>query len=94
MPISLSPLMGTEGATPISKTNKVQEAARQFEGLMIAQMLKDARESSKLDDGEEDSSSQTSPIMDVADQQFAQMLAQKGGIGLGNLAAAGLEKKL
>ena len=92
MPVSVSPLIAPDITVAAPKPTKIQDAARQFEGLMIAQMLRDARESSKLDDGDADgdASSQTSPIMDVADQQFAQMMAQGGGIGLGNLAVAGL----
>jgi Rod binding domain-containing protein len=31
-------------------------------------------------------------MLEVAEQQFAQMLAQKGGFGLAQLVAAGLER--
>jgi Rod binding domain-containing protein len=72
---------------------KAEDAARQFEGLMIAQMLREAREASKLDSSDDQASSETSTVMDMADQQFAQMLAQKGGIGLSHLAELGLQQK-
>jgi Rod binding domain-containing protein len=70
------------------KPSKAEDAARQFEGLLIAQMLRSARESGGLSDDETDSESST--MFDVAGQQFAQMLAQQGGIGLTRLVAEGL----
>lgn len=68
------------------------EAAKQFEALLIAQMLRTAHESSSgsLDD-EQDSSEDT--MFDVAGQQFAQVLANNGGLGLAKMVLHGLQQK-
>jgi flagellar protein FlgJ len=71
------------GATTAAPT-KVEGAAKQFEALMIAQMLKTARENT------EDGDSSSSTMLDVADQQFSQVLANNGGLGLANLIVKGL----
>jgi Rod binding domain-containing protein len=73
---------------PQAPPKKAADAAKQFEGLLLGQMLKSARDATSED--EEDSSSQT--MLDVADQQFAQVLANHGGIGLARLAAMGLKQ--
>ena len=70
---------------PVVKS-KVKGAAQQFEALMIAQMLRTARENI----GDKDSSSST--MLDVADQQFSQVLANNGGLGLANLIVKGLNQ--
>jgi flagellar protein FlgJ len=70
--------------TPPNPQKKVEGAAKQFEALMIAQMLRSAREESE----EGDSSSST--MMDVADQQFSQVLSNNGGLGIAKLIEKGL----
>jgi Rod binding domain-containing protein len=70
-------------ATPV-KPSKVEDAAKQFEALMIAQMLKTAREETE----ENDSSGST--MLDLADQHFSQVLANNGGLGLAKLVVKGL----
>jgi len=60
----------------------VTEAARQFEALLVAQMLRDVHEPG------EDPTSDT--MWDVAAQQFAQVVADNGGFGLARLIAQGL----
>jgi Rod binding domain-containing protein len=65
---------------------KVEGAAKQFEALMIAQMLRTAREDT------EDASSSASTMLDVADQQFSQVLANNGGLGLAKLIVKGLNQ--
>jgi Rod binding domain-containing protein len=64
---------------------KVEGAAKQFEALMIAQMLRTARENT------EDQDSSVSTMLDVADQQFSQVLASNGGLGLAKLIVKGLK---
>lgn len=71
-------------ATP----TKVDGAAKQFEALMIAQMLKSVREENE--DEQEDSTAGT--MLDVADQQFSQVLANNGGLGLATLVVKGLNQ--
>ena len=84
------PLLGSGQAAP---TN-IKEAARQFESLLIGQMLTLAGESDSSGlgaDGESDS--ETSVVKDLANQQFAQMLSQKGGLGLSRLISGELGKQ-
>jgi Rod binding domain-containing protein len=70
-----------------SKPTKIEGAAKQFEALMIAQMLRTARENTE----EKDSSAST--MLDVADQQFSQLLANNGGLGLAKLVIKGLNAR-
>jgi len=62
-------------------------AAKQFESLLMAQMLRTARESSEDDD------STAETMFDVAGQQFAQVLASNGGLGLAKLITRDLAPK-
>jgi Rod binding domain-containing protein len=71
-------------ATPAS--TKVEGAAKQFEALMIAQMLRTARENT------EDQDSSGSTMLDLADQQFSQVLANNGGLGLAKLVVNGINQ--
>jgi flagellar protein FlgJ len=79
-------------ATPNQpKPKNAAEAAKQFEALLIGQMLRTARESGADGDLDQDSTSET--MFDLAGQQFAQMLANHGGFGLAKLIAKGLAPK-
>jgi Rod binding domain-containing protein len=73
------------GAT-IPAPTKAEGAAKQFEALMIAQMLRTAREN------REDGDSSSSTMLDVADQQFSQVLANNGGLGVAKLIVKGLNQ--
>jgi len=59
------------------------EAARQFEALLMAQILKAARGDEKgwLGTGDDSGDAMAS---ELAEEQFAQALAQNGGLGLSN----------
>ncbi len=71
---------------PEPKPKNAAEAAKQFEALLIAQMLRSAREAAGLD---QDSTSET--MFDVAGQEFAKMIANNGGLGLAKMIATSLE---
>lgn len=73
------------------KTKNAVEAAKQFEALLIGQMLRTARESGA--DGSLDHDSTSETMFDLAGQQFALMLANHGGFGLAKLIAKGLAPK-
>jgi Rod binding domain-containing protein len=64
---------------------KIGEAASQFEALLIKQMLQSARP----EDGDED---QNSTLLDLGDQQFAQALASRGGLGIAKMVIVGLNQ--
>ncbi len=81
-------------AAPAERTqdSKVHDAARQFEALLIAQMLKSMRDSEGgwLGTGDDEAASSA---MEYAQEMFAQSLSANGGLGLARLVAAGLKPK-
>lgn len=77
---------------PKDTPEKIRSSAEQFEGLLIGEMLKSARESSGGgwmggDDPASDSA------MGIAEQYFAQSMAKSGGLGLAHMITKGLEKQ-
>lgn len=87
-----SPGFTPSGAAP-PRPSKIEDAARQFESLIIAQMLRTARESGTGGGfgDEEDSSSTT--MLEVSEQQFSQLLANNGGLGLAKMVVSGLQRE-
>ena len=69
----------------VSKTDKVAGTAKQFEALVIGQLLKSAREASPggwLGTGDD----QTGQLaLEMAEQGLAQALAARGGIGIAKM---------
>ena len=80
---------GVPTPAPKDDPGKVANAARQFEALLLAQMLKSVRESEGgwMGTDEDDASSSA---MEYAQEMFAQSLSAGGGLGLANLVAKGL----
>jgi flagellar protein FlgJ len=71
----------------------LKKVAEQFEALLMAQLLKSMRETSSggwLGTGD-DKAGVT--MVEMAEQQFAQVLASQGGLGLAGLIVQGLSKK-
>jgi Rod binding domain-containing protein len=75
-----------------SSPDKIEHAAKQFESLLIGQILKSMHEagSSGWMGGGEDQSGESA--MELAEEQFAQALASRGGFGLSRLIIQGLTK--
>ncbi len=74
---------------------KIAGVAKQFEALMIGQMLKTAREGSGGGwfGNEDDQDDQTgSLVMDMAEQGFSQAMAARGGLGIAKMLTANLER--
>ncbi len=71
--------------------SKVEDAAEQFEALLIAQMLKAARgdEGGWLGSGED---STASSAMGMAEEFLASALSAQGGLGLASLIRQGLDR--
>ena len=69
--------------------NKVHNAAQQFEALLLGQMLRSVRESNPgwLGSGGDAAGDCAT---DFAEQQFATVMAQQGGLGLATLITKGL----
>jgi flagellar protein FlgJ len=72
--------------TPQNKPSKVEDAAKQFEALLIGQMLRSVREANTDEDADQSSAA----MLDMADQQFAQVLASQGGLGLARIVGRSL----
>jgi flagellar protein FlgJ len=81
---SLSPAFtGAAGGKGKDQSGKIKDAAQQFEGLMIGQLLKTAREASG--DGGwfgtgDDATGQMA--VELAEQQLSMTMAKQGGFGL------------
>ena len=80
---------GTITPAPKDSPEKIKDAARQFEALLISQMMKTMRDSEGgwMGTDEDDASSSA---MEYAQEMFAQSLSSGGGLGLANLVAKGL----
>jgi len=70
---------------------KVRDAGRQFESLLIGQILHSAHESGAGWLGTPENSS-SDCATDYAEQQFAAVLAQAGGLGLAHMIERSLSK--
>ena len=79
-------------AAPDPGQAKLACAASDFEALLIAQMLRSARESSASDVGGSEGSDTNSSLIEMSEQQFAQTLANSGGLGVARIVIAGLSK--
>jgi len=70
---------------------KIQEAATDFESLLLAQMLKSARESGGGMTGDADEQDETnSTMLELGEEQLARALASNGGLGIAKMVVAGL----
>ena len=72
---------------------KIGKTATDFEALLLAQLLKSARETSSglSGDGTDDNQA-NSTLIELGEQQFAQALASSGGFGIAKMVATGLVK--
>jgi len=78
----LSP--ATEGAH--GKPANAKEAATQFEGMLIGEMLRSVHESNSGNlDGDEDSDSESDTAYSMAADQLAQIMARQGGFGIAKM---------
>ena len=80
-------------ASPASKDTpeKIHKAATDFEALLIAQMLKSTREAGGGMTGDEEEQDETnSTMLELGEQQLAQVLANSGGLGIAKMVIAGM----
>jgi peptidoglycan hydrolase FlgJ len=83
----LAPMSASARDSP----EKIRKAASDFEALLIEQMLKSARESGGGVTGDEDEQDETnSTVLELGEQQLAQVLAKNGGFGIAKMVIAGL----
>lgn len=82
-------LLAGSAIKPSDSPAKIKDAARQFEGLLLAQIMSTVHEDGGWL-GSTDSSG--GAAMGFAEQQLAGMIAQKGGLGLSTMIATGLQR--
>ncbi|MCS6953071.1 MAG: hypothetical protein RMI94_15660 [Bryobacterales bacterium] len=86
--------LGPAGSAPSSSEasrQRLEEAAREFEALLLARLLKSAREagwSGWLGTDREDAAA---TALEMAEEELARALAHGGGLGLARLIGEGLE---
>lgn len=78
-------------AKPKDSPDKILNAAKQFESLLVAQMMKSMQESEGgwLGTGDDQSSS---AAMEYGQEAFAQAMSASGGLGLAKMVADGLQR--
>ena len=80
------------GIADTKRAGNLKDAAGKFEALLIAQMLKSARDTDSGGwSGDTDQSS--SSIMDMAEQQLAELLGSQGSLGLARMVVSQLSPK-
>lgn len=75
--------------TPSIGKQDITKATREFEAMWLQQMLQSARPEPESGEG----GSTRDMVLDMADQQIAQMLAAQGGLGLSRIVREGLQSK-
>ena len=89
LPVTASSTNPVGSAPPKDDPAKIADAARQFESLLLGQIMKSMRDSEGgwMGTDEDDASSSA---MEYAQEMFAQSLSAGGGLGLAKLVAKGL----
>jgi Rod binding domain-containing protein len=87
------PVAGAGAGRTADDPEKIKSAAKQFEALLIGQMMKSMHDSEGgwLGTGSDDTSA--SSAMEYGQEIFAQSMAQSGGLGLSSMIANGLIKE-
>ena len=88
-----SPITSAAAALPSPpepKPKTAEGAAKQFESLLMGEMLRSVREST-ADDDDDDNDNTKQTMLDLADQQFAKVLANNGGLGMAKMIVKGLK---
>ncbi len=92
--MELSTLQKTGPRTDMGEFGKVKDvksAAREFEALLIGQLMQSAFSPEQMGlGGEMDSGGQT--MLDFGREHLARVIAEGGGLGLGKLIESGLAK--
>jgi Rod binding domain-containing protein len=88
---SAAPDATSLAAKPKDTPEKIMNAAKQFESLLVAQMMKSMQDSEGgwLGTGEDQSAS---AAMEYGQEAFAQAMSASGGLGLAKMLAAGLQR--
>jgi Rod binding domain-containing protein len=79
----ISPVTSPSTSVPESQPRDIAGAARQFEALLLTQLLKSACDPQTMTGGDPDAGSCTA--IEMAQEQFASALASQGGLGLARM---------
>ena len=91
LPVSLTTPLG--GPAQPDHLARIRKGATDFEALLLDQMLRSAREAGGTGltgNGSDDDANST--LVELGEQQFAQALASRGGMGIAKMVIAGLTK--
>ena len=94
IPVSAGTAVFSHKDSANGNTAKINQAAKDFEGVLITQMLRSAREAgggSFTGDGDDENEA-NSTLVEFGEQQMAQALASCGALGIGKIVVAGLKK--
>jgi Rod binding domain-containing protein len=91
-PVSLLPTGASVTEKPKDSPEKILDAARQFESLLIEQVLHAMRDSAQAAGPDKDSS--TDSLMEFAEQEFAKVMSAGGGFGLSRTIVDGLRNSV
>jgi Rod binding domain-containing protein len=89
----LSAIPPDQGSLKLKEMAKQKDAAKQFEALMLTQLLRASHDEDSGWLGGDEEEGASSCAMGLGEECFAQALAQRGGLGLARMVEAGLEKK-
>lgn len=85
-----------QSASQKDTPEKIAGVAKQFEALMVGQILKTARESSGgggwLDTEDSNDDQTDSMVMELGEQGLAQAIALGGGLGIAKMVTANLQR--
>jgi Rod binding domain-containing protein len=87
------PLTGESGTKSAEQNKRLDQAATDFEGLLVSQMLRHARQAGDggwMGTGEDQSSS---TMMEMAEESLARMMASQGCLGLAGMMKQGVLKE-
>jgi peptidoglycan hydrolase FlgJ len=84
-----APALPAGGPAPKDSPETIRDAARQFEALLLGQLMKSMRDSEGgwMGTGEDQAGSSA---IEYAQEMFAQSMSASGGLGLASLLAKGL----
>ncbi len=88
-PIESGPNPSPAAQPPQNDPAKVRDAAKQFESLLISQMMKSMQDSEGGWMGT-DADDASSSAMEYGTEMFAQAMAASGGLGIAHMVASGL----
>ena len=81
--VAQAPAASSAAPAASSSSGGIRHAAEQFEGLFVGQLLRSVRESS-ADDSDDDGAT-NSTFLELAEEQMAQALSARGGLGMATM---------